>query len=179
MSKLKEKFRSEIRPGLQEALGLRNSLEVPKLDKIVVSLGVKAADKDVLKDLTADLSRITGQAPMVTRSKKSISNFKLREGIPIGAKVTLRGDRMYDFVERLAGAALPRIRDFRGLSPTGFDGRGNYSFGVEEHTIFPELDPDEVKQVRGMNITFVTSTKEDKHAHELLKRLGIPFADGN
>jgi len=177
MTVLKNKFRTEIAPALQKALGLANPMQVPRVEKIVVNVGVKATDKDVLKDLVEDLRKITGQAPLVTKARKSISNFKLRAGMPIGAKVTLRGDRMYDFLARLIHAALPRIRDFRGLSPKGFDGRGNYNFGVDEHSVFPEIDPDAVKKVHGMNITIVTSARDDKTALELLKRLGVPLAE--
>lgn len=177
MSDLRARYKSETRAALQKSLGLKNPMQVPKLEKIVVNLGVKATDKDVLKDMVEDLKKITGQAPLVTKAKKSISNFKLRAGMPIGAKVTLRGAMMYDFFTRLVGAALPRIRDFKGLPLEGFDGRGNYNFGVVEQTIFPEVDPDSVKKVHGLNITIVTSAPDDSGARELLKMLGLPLAD--
>ncbi len=175
---LQTEYRTRIRAELQKALGKKNQMEVPRLVKIVVSLGVKATDsKDVLKALVAELRMITGQAPLVTKSRKSISNFKLREGMLIGAKVTLRGRRMYDFMGRMIHAAFPRIRDFRGLPMTGFDGRGNYNMGVDEQTIFPEVNPDEVKHVHGMNVCIVTTAKTDAEAGELLKRLGFPLAE--
>lgn len=177
MTTLKEQYRTTITPALQKALELKNPMEVPRLVKIVVNTGVKSVDKDVLKEVVENLRKITGQAPVVTKAKKSISNFKLREGMDIGAKVTLRGDRMYDFFTRLVGAALPRIRDFRGLPATGFDGRGNYNFGIEDQTIFPEIDPDDAKKVHGMDIAVVTSSRTDKEARGLLKCLGIPFAE--
>ena len=178
MSELMTKYREKIRGELQKTLGKKNVMEVPRLVKIVVSLGVKATDsKDVLKEVVADLRMIAGQAPLVTKAKKSISNFKLREGMPIGAKVTLRGKRMYEFLGRLVDAALPRVRDFRGMPRSGFDGRGNYNLGVAEQTIFPEINPDEVKHVHGLNVCIVTTAKTNAEAGELLKRLGFPLAD--
>lgn len=176
MTTLKEQYRTVIRPALQKALELKNPMEVPCIEKIVVNVGIKAVDKDALKEVVENLRRISGQAPVVTKAKKSISNFKLRAGMDIGAKVTLRGERMYDFLFRLVNAALPRIRDFRGLPATGFDGRGNYNFGIEDQTIFPEIDPDDVKKVHGMDIAIVTSSRTNNGAHGLLKRLGMPFA---
>ncbi len=177
MSALRDRYQNELRAALQQALGMKNLMQVPRLEKIVISMGVKSTDKDLLKEMVEDLKKIAGQAPLVTKSRKSISNFKLRAGMPIGAKVTLRGDRMYEFFMRLTHAGLPRIRDFRGLSAGGFDGRGSYSFGIDDQTIFPEIDPDDVKKVHGMNITFVTSAEDDKAAFELLKRLGLPFGE--
>lgn len=177
MTTLKEQYKTTIKLALQKALDLKNPMEVPVLEKIVINVGIKAVDKDVLKDVVENLRKITGQSPVVTKAKKSISNFKLREGMDIGAKVTLRGDRMYDFFSRLVNAALPRIRDFRGLPAKGFDGRGNYNFGLEDQTIFPEIDPDFVKKVHGMDIAVVTSSRTDKGAQALLKHLGMPFAE--
>jgi len=177
MSDLREKYNKEIRPVLQKALNYRNPMQVPRLEKIVLNVGVKAVEKDVIKEVVEELKKITGQAPLVINAKKSISNFKLRAGMPIGAKVTLRGPKMYDFFVRLVSATLPRIRDFRGLPADGFDGKGNYNFGVNEQTIFPEIDPDEVKRVHGMNITIVTSAVDDNGARGLLKHLGLPLAD--
>ena len=174
---LRNKFRDEIRPVLQKELGLSNVMQVPELEKITLNIAVKAGEKELLADLVADLKTIAGQAPVVTKSRKSISNFKLRSGMEIGAKITLRGARMYDFLERMIHAALPRIRDFRGLSRKSFDGKGNYNFGIDDHTIFPEIDPDNVKHVHGMNITIVTTAKRDEHACELLAKLGMPFAN--
>jgi len=174
---LQEQYKTTIRPALQKALGLKNHMEVPLLEKIVINVGIKSVDKDVLKDVVENLRKITGQAPVVTKAKKSISNFKLREGMDIGAKVTLRGERMYDFFARLVNAALPLIRDFRGLPRTGFDRKGNYNFGIQDQTIFPEIDPDDVKRVHGMDIAIVTSSGTDEGAKVLLKHLGMPFAE--
>ena len=177
MADLKTKYEIEIRPALPAVLGFSNPAQAPRLMKIVINMGIKATDKDALKDLAADMGTFTGQKPAIVKSRKSISNFKLRAGMPIGIKVTLRGRRMYEFLDRLICAALPRIRDFRGLSADSFDRRGNYNFGVEDHTIFPEIDPDKVKQVHGMNVTMVTSARNDKEARELLVRFGLPLAD--
>lgn len=177
MLDLRERYQKEIVPELREALGVTNTFEVPRVTKIVLNMGFKAGvDQDLMKGVTQELGAIAGQRPLVTKARKSISNFKLREGMSIGAKVTLRGSRMYEFLDRLVNAALPRIRDFRGVSPTGFDGRGNYSLGISEQTIFPEIDPDEVKQVQGMNITIVTTARATEQAKQLLQRLGMPFA---
>ncbi len=174
---LKEKFRKEIAPALQKVLGLSNPMETPRVVKIVVNMGFDAGtDKDVLKALVQDLAMLTGQKPIVTKARRSISNFKVRQGMAIGAKVTLRGNRMYDFLERLIHLALPRIRDFRGVSAHGFDGRGNYSFGLADQTIFPEIDPDNIKQLQGMNVTVVTTAKTDEACRRLLEMLGMPFA---
>lgn len=175
--RLKERYLNEIVPALRERLGYSNVHQVPRLEKVVVNMGVGAAVQDP-KQLEAamdDLATITGQKPAVTRAKKSIAGFKVRQGMAIGAKVTLRGDRMWEFVDRLLSMALPRIRDFRGISPDSFDGRGNYSLGVTEQLIFPEIDYDKVDRVRGMDITFVTSAKTDEEARALLEALGFPF----
>jgi large subunit ribosomal protein L5 len=177
MAALKDRYRRDIAPELMKALGCRNLMEVPRLLKVTVNMGFNSTlDKDTVKAVAEDLARITGQRPVVTKARKSISNFKLRKGMPVGAKVNLRGHRMYEFLERLIHAALPRIRDFRGLPVGGFDGRGSYTFGLQEQTVFPEIDPDEVKRVQGMNVTIVTSATSDERARELLARLGIPFA---
>ena len=175
--RLKEKYRSEVVGVLLEQLGYANVNEVPRLEKIVVNMGVGAAVQDAkqLDQAVADLRTITGQQPMITRAKKSIAGFKVRQGMPIGAKVTLRGDRMWEFFDRLLSAAIPRVRDFRGLPTTSFDGRGNYSMGVTEQLIFPEVDYDQVDRVRGMDITFVTSAESNEEAHALLAAFGFPF----
>jgi len=175
--RLKDKYKNEVAPALMEQLSLENPMEIPRLEKIVVNMGVGAAVQDA-KQLDAamnDLRIITGQQPMVTRAKKSIAGFKVRQGMPIGAKVTLRGDRMWEFFDRLVATAIPRIRDFRGLSPKSFDGRGNYSMGVTEQLIFPEVDYDKVDRTRGMDITFVTSSPDDEGARALLDAFGFPF----
>ena len=176
MPALKDKYLSDVVPKLKEQLGITNRLGVPRVVKVVANMGMGVADKDKIKASVESLSAITGQRPMMTRSRKSISNFKLREGMTIGAKVTLRGNRMYEFLHRLISAALPRIRDFRGLSEKSFDGRGNYTLGVQELTIFPEIDPNNVTVNQGMDITIVTSIPDDRAALTLLKLLGMPFA---
>lgn len=177
MANLKEKYTKEILPALMKEMGVGNKLMVPRLSKIVVNMGMGIKDKDVLKKHVEELGAITGQKPAVTRSRKSISNFKLREGMQIGAKVTLRGQMMFDFLERLINAALPRIRDFRGISSKGFDGRGNFTLGIKEQIIFPEIDPNSVSDTQGMDITMVTTANSDADALLLLKRLGMPFAE--
>jgi large subunit ribosomal protein L5 len=176
--RLKEKYRSEVVAALQEQLGLENVNQVPRLDKIVVNMGVGAAvqDSKQLDAAVEDLRIITGQQPSITRAKKSIAGFKIREGMPIGAKVTLRGDRMWEFMDRLLATAIPRVRDFRGLNPNSFDGRGNYSMGVTEQLIFAEIDYDKVDRVRGMDITFVTTGKTNEAAKALLDAFGFPFS---
>jgi large subunit ribosomal protein L5 len=177
--RLKERYETEARPALQQELGLRNIMQVPRLEKIVLNTGVGAAAQpgggSLLEGAVADLAVITGQKPVVTRAKKSIAGFKLREGMPIGAKVTLRGDRMWEFFDRLVSLAIPRIRDFRGMSPDAFDGRGNYTFGVTEQLIFPEIDYDKIDTVRGMDITIVTTGRTDDEGRALLRALGFPF----
>jgi large subunit ribosomal protein L5 len=175
--RLKEKYLKEVVPALKEQLALGNVNEVPRMEKIVVNMGVGAAVQDT-KQLDAaveDMRLITGQAPTITRAKKSIAGFKIRQGMPIGAKVTLRGDRMWEFMDRLLATAIPRVRDFRGLNPDSFDGRGNYSMGVTEQLIFAEVDYDKVDRVRGMDITFVTTGKTNEAAKALLDAFGFPF----
>ncbi len=175
--RLKKKYHDEIKPALQSELGLANVMQVPRLEKIVVSMGVGKAtqQRSLLDGAQADLRVITGQKPKVTRAKKSIASFKLREGNEIGAMVTLRGDRMWEFYDRLVTLAIPRIRDFRGLPPKQFDGHGNYTFGVTEQLIFPEIDYDKIDTTRGMNITIVTTADTDDHGRALLRALGFPF----
>jgi large subunit ribosomal protein L5 len=177
MARLKEKFTKELAAQLQEKLGLTNKMLVPRLQKVVLNMGFGIVEKDVQKNIIEDLAKLTGQKPVLCKARKSISNFKLREGMVIGAKVTLRGERMFDFVERLMNSALPRIRDFRGVANRGFDGRGNYTLGLKEHTIFPEMvDSGNPAADVGMDITFVTSARDNKGARELLVILGMPFA---
>lgn len=175
--RLKERYVTEIRPKLMAEIGYANINEVPRFDKIVVNMGVGAAAQDskLLDGAVEDLRIITGQQPIITRAKKSIAGFKIRAGMPIGAKVTLRGDRMWEFFDRVLSAALPRIRDFRGMETTSFDGRGNYSMGVTEQLIFPEIDYDKVDRVRGMDITIVTTAKTDDEAQALLAAFEFPF----
>ncbi len=177
--RLKEKYVTEIVPKLESELGIQNINQVPKLEKIVVNMGVGAAASDhkLLDAAVADLRIITGQQPCVTRAKKSIAGFHVREGQAIGCKVTLRGDRMYEFMDRLLATALPRVRDFRGISPKSFDGRGNYSLGITEQLIFPEIDYDKIDRTRGMDITFVTTAGDDDAAFALLSAFGFPFKD--
>jgi large subunit ribosomal protein L5 len=175
--RMKTRFNEELIPQLMEGLGLTNVMQVPRFEKVVINMGVGDAVKDgrMLEAALADLTVITGQKPVVTKARKSIAGFKLREGMPIGAKVTLRGDRMWEFLDRLVTLALPRIRDFRGLNPEAFDGRGNYTLGVTEQLIFPEIDYDKVLQVSGMDITVVTTAKTDEEGFALLMALGFPF----
>jgi len=178
---MKSKYNDVVVPELIKSQGYKNKMQVPKLKKIVLNLCVSLQnDRDTLMALASDLSKITGQKAVVTKAKLSVSNFKLREGMSIGAKVTLRGNRMYEFMDRLVNVALPRIRDFRGIpGASSFDGQGNYSMGLKEQTVFPEIDPDKVKKVHGMDITFVTSAKSNEEAQELLTLLGMPFATTN
>ena len=175
--RFKERYKSEVVPALMERFGYGNVHEVPKLEKIVINMGVGGATQDskLLDSAISDLTIISGQKPAITRAKKSIASFKLRAGMPIGCKVTLRGDRMWEFFDRLLSTALPRIRDFRGVSATAFDGRGNYSLGVTEQLIFPEIDYDKVEKVRGMDITFVSSAKTNDECRVLLESFGFPF----
>ena len=175
MPRLKEEYKSRIVPELEQKLGTTNRMLVPRLMKVVLNMAFGIVSKDEQKALVEDLQAITGQKPMLCKAKKSISNFKLREGMVIGAKVTLRGDRMWEFVERLIAAALPRIRDFRGISNRGFDGRGNYTLGVKDHSIFPEIVEASAGH-SGMDITFVTSSNDNKAAKALLEAMGMPFA---
>ena len=175
--RLKVRFETEVRAQLQDALALPNVMMVPRLEKIVINMGVGRAtqQQSLLEGAVRDLTTITGQKPLVTRAKKSIAGFKLREGNAIGAKVTLRGDRMWEFLDRLISLAIPRIRDFRGLSPTSFDGRGNYTFGVSEQLIFPEIDYDKIDAPRGMDITIATTARTDAEGRALLEAFGFPF----
>lgn len=175
--RLREKYRKEVVPAMMKELGYRNPFEVPRLVKIVLNMGVKegAVDIKILDAVAADLALVTGQKPTVTRARKSISAFKLREGSPIGLKVTLRGIRMYEFLDRLVNMAMPRIRDFRGLPDSGFDGQGNLSIGLQEQIMFPEVEFDKIKKIQGMDITFVTTTEKKAEAKRLLELLGFPF----
>ena len=178
-TRIKEKYLTEAVPALQQKFGYKNVMMIPRLEKIVINVGCgEARDNPKIMDaILSDLAKITGQKPIVCKAKKSVANFKLRQGMPIGAKVTLRGERMYEFVDRLFNVALPRVRDFRGINGNSFDGRGNYAFGLKEQIIFPEIDFDKVDAVRGMDICFVTTAKTDEEAKELLKALGAPFAN--
>jgi large subunit ribosomal protein L5 len=177
MARLKEKYRQDVVPGLITAFGYKNVMEVPRVEKVVVNMGVGEASQNanIVDTAIAELTAVTGQKAVVTRAKKSISNFKIRTGMPLGCRVTLRGDRMYEFLDRLFNLAMPRIRDFRGVSNRSFDGRGNYTLGLTEQTIFPEIDYDRVDKFRGMDITIVTTAKTDEESAELLKQLGMPF----
>lgn len=178
MSILKDKYKNEVVKALKATGRFPSAMDLPKLSKVVVNMAVNAqVDRDTLKLAADDLAKITGQRAAITKATKSISNFKLREGMAIGARVTLRGERMFEFLERLIHATLPRIRDFRGVPAKSFDGRGNYSLGLKEQTLFPEIEADKVKRVQGMDITIVTTAKNDADAKELLKLLGIPFAN--
>ena len=176
-ARLKEKYLSEIKPALQKELGLSNPMAVPRLEKIVLNMGLGEATQNskLLDPLVADLALIAGQKPVTTRAKKSIAAFKVREGMPIGAMVTLRGDIMYEFLDRLVQIGLPRVRDFRGVSTKSFDGRGNYTLGMRDQLIFPEIDYSKVEKLKGMNITIVTTAPDDNQARALLKAFGIPF----
>jgi len=177
MARLLERYRDEIQPALAEELGIKNRLAVPRLSKVVLSMGVGKAlqEKKRMEAAANDLAQITGQKPVVCKARKSVSNFKLREGYDVGCMVTLRGRRMYEFVDRLVNVAVPRTRDFRGLSPSSFDGRGNYSMGVSDQAIFPEIDLDKMEFAQGMNVTFVTTAGDDSRARRLLTLLGLPF----
>ncbi len=179
MARLKEKYVSEVVPALKERFNYANVMQVPKIDKVVVNVGAGEAvtDPKVMDAVVRDVQIITGQKPIITKAKKSVAAFKVREGMPIGCKVTLRGKQMYEFFDRLVSIALPRIRDFRGVSPKSFDGRGNYSLGLREQLIFPEIDYDKVDKVRGLEIVVATSAKTDEEAFELLKLMGVPFRD--
>ena len=177
--RLKAKYKSEIAPALAAQFGLKNVMQIPNLTKIVVNMGVgdAARDSKLIEGAIRDLATITGQKPQVTKSRKSIAQFKLRENQPIGANVTMRGDRMWEFADRLLSISLPRIRDFRGLSPKQFDGKGNYTFGLTEQVVFPEIEQDKIDRPRGMDITIVTSAKNDEEGRALLKALGFPFKE--
>ena len=178
MSRYKDLYKNEITKALVEKFGYKNAMEIPKLDKIVINMGVGEAKENakVLESAVADMEKIAGQKAVVTKAKKSVANFKIREGQAIGCKVTLRGEKMYEFLDRLVNLALPRVRDFRGISANGFDGRGNFALGIKEQIIFPEIEYDKVDKVRGMDIIFVTTAKTDEEARELLRLFNMPFA---
>lgn len=178
MARLKEKYVGEVAPALMEKYGYESVMQIPKLEKIVVNVACGEAKENskVIDSVVNDLQTITGQHPVLCKAKKSVANFKLREGMVIGAKVTLRGDRMYEFLDRFFNLALPRVRDFRGINPNSFDGRGNYSLGIKEQLIFPEIEYDKIDAIRGMDICFVTTAKTDEEAKELLTLMGAPFA---
>ena len=178
MSRLHEQYSNEIVDAMTKKFGYKNIMQVPKLEKIVINMGVGEAkeNKKALDTAITDLEIISGQKAVVTRAKKSVANFKLREGMPIGCKVTLRGERMYEYVDRLVNLALPRVRDFRGVNPNAFDGRGNYALGIKEQLIFPEIEYDKIDKVRGMDVIFVTTAKTDEEARELLRLFNMPFA---
>ncbi len=177
MSRLREKYVKEVIPGLQSRFGYKNVMQVPRLEKVVISMGVGEATQDpkLIDGAVKDLTQIAGQKPIVTKAKKSIANFKVREGASVGCKVTLRGERMYEFLDKLFNVAFPRIRDFRGVSPKSFDGRGNYNLGLREQLVFPEINYDEIDKIRGMNVVIVTTAQSDEEGYELLKLLGMPF----
>lgn len=178
MARLLDYYKNEVAPALNKKFGYKSVMQIPKLEKIVVNVGCGEArdNQKMVEAIMNDLGKITGQKPIACRAKKSVANFKLREGMIIGAKVTLRGEQMYEFLDRLFNVALPRVRDFRGISGNGFDGRGNYSFGLKEQLIFPEIEYDKIDKVRGMDITFVTTATKDEEARELLSLMGAPFA---
>ncbi len=178
-ARLKEVYKNEVAPALMKKFEYKSVMQIPKLDKIVINVGAGEARENtkVIDAIVADVAQIAGQKPVVCKAKKSVANFKLREGMPIGVKVTLRGDKMYEFLDRFYNLALPRVRDFRGINPNSFDGRGNYAMGVKEQLIFPEIDYDKIDKVRGMDIIMVTTAETDEEARELLKLLGAPFSE--
>ena len=178
MPNLKKKYQDEVAPALMQQFGYKSTMQIPRLEKIVVNVGCSEARENpkVLDAVVRDLTTITGQKAVITKAKKSVANFKLREGMPIGAKVTLRGDKMWEFLDRLFNVALPRVRDFRGISADGFDGRGNYALGIKEQLIFPEIEYDKIDKIRGMDIVVCTTAQSDEEARELLKQIGAPFA---
>ena len=178
MSRLKDQYQNEIVDAMIKKFGYKNIMEVPKLDKVVINMGVGEAKDNakLLESAIAEMEKIAGQKAVVTRAKNSVANFKIREGMPIGCKVTLRGEKMYEFVDRLINLALPRVRDFRGVNPNAFDGRGNYALGIKEQLIFPEIEYDKIDKVRGMDVIFVTTAKTDEEARELLTQFNMPFA---
>ena len=177
MARLQDQYKEEIVPRLKEKFGYRNVMQVPKLSKVVVNMGLGDAIENVkvIETAAAEMAIITGQKPVVTKARKSIANFKLREGVPIGVMVTLRRDQMYNFIDKLIAIALPRVRDFKGVSPRGFDGRGNYTLGIREQIMFPEVNYDKIDKIRGMNITIVTTARTDEEGLELLRLMGMPF----
>lgn len=178
MARLKEYYAKEVAPALMNKFSYKSTMQIPKIDKIVINVGAGEAKENskVIDAIITDLSAITGQRPLITRARKSVANFKLREGMPIGCKVTLRGERMYEFLDRFFNVALPRVRDFRGINPDAFDGRGNYNMGLKEQLIFPEIEYDKIDKVRGMDICFVTTANTDEEARELLTLMGAPFS---
>lgn len=178
MPNLKQKYRDEVAPALMQKFGYKSPMQIPRLDKIVVNCGCGEARENakVLEAVVNDLTTITGQKAIITKAKKSVANFKLREGMPIGAKITLRGDRMWEFLDRLFNVALPRVRDFRGINPNAFDGRGNYAMGIKEQLIFPEIEYDKIDKIRGLDVVFTTTANTDEEAKELLSLIGAPFA---
>jgi len=178
MARMKDYYKSDVAPALMEKFGYKSTMQIPKLDKIVVNVGCGEAKDNtkIIDAIVKDIETITGQHPTICRARKSVANFKLREGVTIGVKVTLRGDRMYEFLDRLFNVALPRVRDFRGINANAFDGRGNYNMGLKEQLIFPEIEFDKIDKVRGMDICFVTTAKTDEEGRELLKLMGAPFA---
>jgi len=177
MARLHDYYKSDVVPKLKEKFGYRNPMQVPKLEKVIINMGLGEAIENIkiLDSAAEEIAVITGQKPVITKARKSISNFKLRSGVPIGVKVTLRRDRMYQFLDKLLAVALPRVRDFKGVSPKGFDGRGNYTLGVKEQIIFPEINYDKIDKIKGMNITIVTTAHNDEEGLELLRLLGMPF----
>lgn len=177
MARLKERFQTEVAPAMMQKFGYKNVMEIPRLEKVILNMGLGEAIQNpkALDAAVGDMTKISGQKPVVTTAKKSIASFKLREGMKIGCKVTLRGERMYEFVDKLVNLALPRVRDFRGVSPKAFDGRGNYTLGLKEQLIFPEIEYDKIDRLRGMDVTFVTTAKTDEEARELLRLIGMPF----
>ena len=177
MARMKDYYKNDVAPALMKKFGYKSVMQIPKLDKVVINVGCGEArdNAKIIDAIMGDLAQITGQKAVVCKARKSVANFKLREGMNIGAKVTLRADRMYEFVDRLFNVALPRVRDFRGINPNSFDGRGNYSMGVKEQLIFPEIEYDKIDKVRGMDIAFITTAKTDEEARELLSMLGAPF----
>ena len=179
MARLEETYKEKIIPGMMTEFKYSNKMQVPKIEKIVVSMGVgmAAREKKLIEGATRDLAQITGQKPLICKAKKSVSNFKLREGMDIGVKVTMRGKRMYEFLDRMISLAIPRVRDFRGLNPKGFDGHGNYNLGFNEQLIFPEINPDKIEATQGMNVALVTTAKSDEEARQMLKRFGMPLRD--
>lgn len=178
MSRMQEKYNKEVAPALMQKFGYKSPMQIPKLEKIVINIGMGEArdNPKAIEAACGDLAKITGQKPIITKARKSVANFKLREGMNIGCKVTLRADKMYEFLDRLFNVALPRVRDFRGINPNSFDGRGNYAMGVKEQLIFPEIDYDKIDKIRGMDIVFTTTAATDEEARELLKLMGAPFS---
>lgn len=177
-ARLREKYDNQVKKALMEKFGYKSAMQLPKLEKVVVNMGLGEAkdNSKLLEAAVEELAIITGQKPLITRAKKSVANFKVREGMPVGAKVTLRGERMYEFVDKVCSVSLPRVRDFKGVNPNSFDGRGNYALGVKEQLIFPEIEYDKIDKTRGMDIIFVTTANTDEEARELLRLLGMPFA---